>query len=170
MEEISVIDTLALFETNAKERQSFIDKLLDNLDYGYADPLKVHLQIKAIEDIIKQLTSLDEKTNKNVDAAKRYRSHLLEAANKYGKNFELFNAEFSIKETGSKYDYSQCGDHELLQWQKEYEAMKARIDERQNMLKTLPTEGIQKVDSNGEVYTVYPPAKSSTTSVSVKLK
>lgn len=161
---------LAAFETTKEQRKSFVNDLLNSIDSGSVDPLRVHLHLKAIEDIIKQLTSLDEKTNKNVEAAKKYRAHLLGAAEKYGNKFQLFNTEFAIKETGSKYDYSQCGDHELLMWQKELDALKARIDERQNMLKTLPAAGLQKVDNNGEVFTIYPPSKSSTTSVTVTLK
>lgn len=168
--ELTTTSILALFETSKEQRQSFINDLLGRIDSGAADPLKVHLQIKCIEDIVKQLTSLDEKTNKNIEAARRYRAHLLDAAERYGKKFELFNAEFAVKETGSKYDYSRCNDNELLDLYKQQEWLKAKIKAKEDLLKTLPAAGLTKVDDSGEVYTIYPPSKSSTTSVTVTLK
>lgn len=161
---------LAAFETTKEQRKSFVNDLLNSIDSGSVDPLRVHLHLKAIEDIIKQLTSLDEKTNKNAEAAKKYRAHLLGAAEKYGNKFQLFNAEFAIKETGSKYDFSQCNDNELSELHNQQEALTDKIKEREKFLKSVPVQGMDHVDSNGEVLTLYPPSKSSTTSIVVTLK
>ncbi len=170
MEQLPVKSILALFETTKDQRSLFIKSLLESIDNGEAEPLKVHLQLKAIEDIISQLTCLDEKKNKNVDFAKKYRKALLESAEKYGKKFELFNAEFSVKETGSRYDFSKCNDNDLLELYKQQEELKSKIKAKEDFLKTLPTEGLVKVDNQGEVYSIYPPSKSSTTSVTVTLR
>ena len=169
METLTTTNILSLFETTKEQRKSFVDDLVARLQEGEGDPLKVQLQIKSMEDIITQLTSTDEKKNKNIAAAVSYRGMLLQAAEKYGKKFELHNAEFSIKEVGTAYDWSKCGDTELADLLAEQEAIKDKIKKKQDFLKTVPVSGLAIVIDD-EMVTVYPPAKSSTTSVSVTLK
>lgn len=149
---------VALFETTKSERQSFVLNIVDALET--TDPLKVHLQVKCMEDVIKQL-----------NANTVYKRSILEAAEKLGKTFEINAAKFEIKETGVKYDYSQCNDDEMATLLKEQEELTAKIKAREAFLKTVPPKGMAVVmEGTGEVLTVYPPAKSSTTSVAVTLK
>ena len=171
MNQLSTTSILALFETSKEQRNSFVTDLVERIKEGEVNPLKVHIQVKAMEDIITQLTSTDEKKNKNIASALTYRSFLLDAAEKNGKKFQMFNAEFKIGETGTKYDYSKCGDDDLIAMLAEMEILKSKIDERQSLLKTLPAAGIDMVmQTTGEVVKTYPPSKTSTTSVSVSLK
>ena len=169
MQTLSTTNILGLFETNKEQRKSFVDDLVSRLQDGQADPLKVHLQIKAMEEIITQLTSTDEKKNKNITAAISYKTMLMEAAAKHGKKFELHNAEFSIKEVGTVYDWSNCGDTELVELLADQEAVKEKIKKKQDFLKTVPVSGLD-IRIGEELVTVYPPAKSSTTSIAVSLK
>lgn len=171
-QQLSTAGILALFETNKEQRQHFVTDLVNRLDNGEIDPLTIHLQVKAMEDIIFQLTSTDEKKNKSFEAAKKYRSFLLEAAQKYSaKSFEFSNAKFEIKETGTKYDYSQCNDpvlSELITKQNEIDEL---VKNRQKLLQTAPVKGLNLlIEDTGETVTVYPPSKSSTTSIAVTLK
>lgn len=173
MEHIQLTATsiLALFETNAIERVSFVEKTVEAIESGEVSVLKIHLQIKAMEDIITSLTSLDEKKNKNVLFAKRYRKELLNEADTYGKKFDLFNAKFSVGETGTKYDYSICGDDKLINLLSELDQLKAKVDARQKFLQNIPEKGITELDEEtGEAITIYRPKKTSTTAVSVSLK
>ena len=49
--------------------------------------------------------------------------------------------------------------------------LKEKIKAKQDFLKTVPISGLSiLVESTGEMVTVYPPSKSSTTAVSVSLK
>jgi len=169
--DITPTKALGLFQTTKEQRNSFCENVLSKIDDGEIDPLKVHVQIKSMEEIINSLTSLNEKTNKNIDFAKRYRAALLDAAKNHGKKFEIFGAKFEEKETGSNFDYSLCNDPELVLLYAQSEEIDKKIKAKETMLKTLPIEGIPIVnEETGETYLIYPPAKSSTTSIAVSLK
>lgn len=170
---LSPVKKLALFQTTKDERILFISNLMDEIEAGKIDPLKVHVQFKCIEDILYQLTTLDEKKNKDAFMiAKKYRAALQEAAETYGqKKFGYMNSQIEIKETGVKYDYSKCEDLELVELLKQQEILDKKVKARQDLLKTVPEKGmIFTNEESGETYTIYPPAKSSTTSIAVSLK
>lgn len=170
-EQLTTSSILSLFETTKGQRKSFIEDIVERLRSGEADPLKVHLQVKAMEEIITGLTSTDEKKNKNFTVAIDYKNMLLQAAEKYGKKFQLHNAEFSVKEVGTSYDWTKCEDNELADLLSQQEAIKEKIKAKQDFLKTVPLEGLLITsEATGETFKVYPPAKSSTTSVAVSLK
>lgn len=157
--ELTTASILALFETNKEQRQSFALALIDEIESGNVDPLKIHLQVKCMEDIIKLLNSNTV-----------YKNLVLAAAEKYGeKSFTYQNAKVEIKETGVKYDYSQCSDPVFLQAEQEFLKAAEVLKARETFLKTVPPKGMElKIDD--EVVTVYPPSKLSTTSVAVTLK
>lgn len=156
--ELTAVGVLSLLETTKEQRESFVRSIVSALDEGTADPLKVHLQVKNTEDLIKQITS-DEK----------YREFLLNEASKYGKSFEQYNAKFHLKETGTRYDYSVCGDSEMMQLQEEADKLAEKIKARQKFLQNLPASGLEILQGD-ELITIYPPIKTSTTSVTVTLK
>lgn len=133
--ELSSADSiLALFETNKEQRLSFVNDILYQLDNGQIDPLKIHLQVKAMEEIISRLT--DRKTYPAT--ATRYVDCLLTAAQLHGKAFTYQHAKFTTRETGTVYDFSNCGDSKLNDLQARFDALKADLDARKNFLKTLP--------------------------------
>lgn len=159
--ELTTTSLLALFETNKEQRQSFALQVIDAMREGQADPLKVHLQVKCMEDIIKQL-----------NANKLYQDEILNAASTYGqKSFEYNNSKVEIKETGVKYDFSQCGDLDLQLLYEEQAIIDAKVKAREAMLKTVPQSGMTLlVEETGEAITVYPPSKQSKTGVAITLK
>lgn len=159
-QEITTTGILSLFETTKEERLSFCNDLIEKIDNGEADALKIHLQIKSAEDMIKRL-------NEN----SIYKKHLLDAAEKMGgKSFDFHNAKFEIKEVGVKYDYSQCNDPELSEMSAQLTDLEAKVKARQKFLQMIPLAGMAIITNDGEAVTVYPPSKSSTTSVAVTLK
>jgi hypothetical protein len=150
---------LSLYEMTKTERGEFVTRLVEKLDTGEADPLQVHKQVKCMEDLIKQITA-----NEN------YRKHLLDEAGKYGKSFELNGAKYQVKEAGTKYDYSQCNDPELYAMQQQLDELTEKVKNRQKFLQLAPLEGIEVLeDQTGEVYRIYPPSKSSTSTLSITL-
>lgn len=171
--ELSTTSILSLFETTKEQRQDFISRVVMSVEAGEVDPLKIHLQIKCMEKIIEGITSTDEKKNKeSAPLAKRYKKALVEAAEKYGaKEFEFMNSKIKIGETGTKYDYSQCGDPELAEWTNRANELATKIKARQELLQNTPVKGMTIVNAEtGEANTVYPPSKSSSTNVIVTLK
>lgn len=157
--EMTTTSILSLFETNKEQRQSFASGIINALEQGEVDPLKVHLQVKCMEDIIKLLNSNST-----------YKFYVLDAAEKHGqKSFEYMNSKVEIKEMGTKYDYSQCSDPVYNQLDQMACSAADELKKRQEFLKTVPAKGMElKIED--EVVTVYPPSKSSTTSVAITLK
>ena len=142
-----------------KSRTELANSIIEQIEGGELNPLKVHLQVKAIEDFTKKI--LDNKT---------YKDCLIAEADKNGRKFDFFGAEFMQKEAGTKYEYSQCGDSKIIELLAQQETLKAEIKKREDFLKMLPIEGVDTVTDEGEVITIYPPSKSSTTTVQVTFK
>lgn len=160
MLDLRATDIVALFETSKQQRQTFVTMVIDSLTNGDVDPLKLHLQVKCMEDIIAALKE---------DAT--YKEQVLDAAQANGKSFEYQNAKIEIREVGTKYDYSKCDDPTYNELAQQNEATKAALKARETVLKAIPITGMVITDeATGETNKVYPPAKSSTTSVVVTLK
>ena len=154
---IATTTDLSLFETTKAQRQDFAQSVINSLKEGLTDPLKVHLQVKCLEDIVKQLTTHPE-----------YKDLTLEEASKHGKSFELHNAKFEIKEAGVKYDYSNCGDPVYNELAQKMAELEKEIKDRQAFLKAVkPGTEILVED---EIVVLYPPIKTSTTSITLNLK
>ena len=154
---IATVTDLSLFETTKAERQDFAQSVVNGLKEGLSDPLKVHLQVKCMEDLIKQITSHPE-----------YKDLTLDEAAKYGKSFEMHNAKFEVKEMGVKYDYSACGDPVYNELSEKMAELEKELKDRQAFLKAVkPGTEILVED---EVVVLYPPVKTSTTSITVNLK
>lgn len=159
MDNISASSIVALFETSKKERESFVFQVISNALDGNVDIMKLHKQVKAMEEIVKEITS-----------DKAYRKALLEQAMLHGKSFSFLGDEWTVKETGVQYDYDNCNDPLVAQMHQELEQLQQEIKSRESWLKALPAEGMVIVDEEtGETYKVYPPLKKSTTSVTIKL-
>ena len=148
---------LSLFETTKSERQDFAQSVVNNLKDGLSDPLKVHLQVKCMEDLIKQITSHPD-----------YKDLTLDEATKYGKSFEMHNAKFEVKEMGVKYDYSNCGDPIYNRLAEELAELEKKVKDRQAFLKAVQPGTELLIED--EVIVLYPPIKTSTTSITVNLK
>lgn len=146
--------------TNKEERTQVVREIFQELLEGRINPMELHIRMKCIEEVVKQLTSMPA-----------YKAIVLDDAEKHGKSFQYHNAKVDIREVGVKYDYSVCGSAELDTMYRQQELTAAEIKELETYHKGLPSSGIQVLNpSTGEVETHYPPAKTSTTSVAVTLK
>lgn len=152
------LQVLSLFDLNKEQRAELVQQTINRISEGELSPLKAHLQVKAMEDIIAAITK-DE----------RYRDMLLDEAAKYGKSFDFGIGKFSTKETGVRYAYDQCNDPILAELTAQNDELLEKIKSRQKFLQTVPLEGMD-IRVGDELVTVYPPSKSSTTSVTVTLK
>ena len=146
--------------TTKEERTQVVREIFQELLEGRINPMELHIRMKCLEEVVKQLTSMPA-----------YKAIVLDDAEKHGKSFQYHNAKVDIREVGVKYDYSQCGSAELDTMYRQQELIAAEIKELETYHKGLPSSGIQVLNpSTGEVETHYPPAKTSTTSVAVTLK
>lgn len=156
MEQMTTTAIFSLLETTKEQRASFVNKVIENLQDGNVSPLHLHMQVKCMEQLLSDLKDRPE-----------YKEMLLEEAQKNGKKFEMHNAEFQIKEAGTKWDYSKCGDTEYMDMIIEKVKLDAKVKAREKMLQSLPESGMANPD-NGDM--LYRPVKTSTTIVQVTLK
>jgi hypothetical protein len=77
----------------------------------------------------------------------------------------LSGTRIELAEVGVKYDYSICNDDILKSLVEEQERIELMIKERQTFLKTIPISGLDIVTINGELVTIYPPSRSSSSSI-----
>jgi len=154
--ELSTTGILSLLQTNKEQRQSFANDLIQRIENGEIDPILVHLQLKCMEQVVE--TAIGHE---------KYKSLLLEEATKHGKTFEKYNGTFSIREVGTKYDYSKCEDAKYNDMIAEKEALDKEIKERAKFLQNIPEGGIADPENGNMIYRA---TKSSTTSVTVTIK
>lgn len=157
---IPATSIVALFDTDKEQRKSFADSIVNEIMEGNKNALDIHVQLKMIESLLKDINDRPE-----------YKTALLEEAQKHGKSFTFHSAKVEVKEVGTKYDYSQCNDHELVMLENIAKEWTDKVKARQELLKKVPVEGLKQLDeATGEIYYSYPPSKSSTTSVAVTLR
>ena len=138
------------------KEQSFA--LLKDLDEGHISPLQLASQLKFVEDII---TNVKEELRQRVCAEQ----------SKYGKERMTYKgAAFDIKEAGVKYDYSHCDDTIWNDLKQQSDALNDQMKEREAFLKTLKERFTYIDESTGEIITLYPPQKKSTTTYSITWK
>ena len=128
------------------------DMLIDQIDSGEINPIDVALQLKVLEEFVK-------------DAREKLNNYTIEELRKYptGRT-SIFDTRIEIAETGIKYDYSQD-----LVWQKlkqDNEMTSIALKFREDILKKIPA-GSQLVDENGEAS--IGPSKTSSTSYKITL-
>jgi len=78
------------------------------------------------------------------------------------------NAKFSLRELGGKWDYSQTQDQILFDLEKQQEAIKALISDRQKMLKLIPVGGMADPETGNMIFKAAAPATSTTVVVTLK--
>ena len=143
------------------QQADMAESIINQIEEGEVNPLSIQIGLSAIENVIK-----------TVKASDTYKNSTLTEAEKYGqKSFDLYGASLQIKEVGVKYDFTSCGDPAWNEMNQELEDLKAKMKEREDFLKRTPKDGQTCLDEQtGEVYKIYPPLKTSTTSVTTTFK
>ena len=135
----------------------FSDGVIESVQGGEINPLTVLVQLKAMEKATERIL-------------KEIRPNLLtEAAKHPGNEFEYMGNKITKAEHGTKYDYSACGDPVLNDLLQDQAIIAAKIKTRQDRLKAQTTPETIITD-NGEVITLMPPTKKSTSGLNVSIK
>jgi hypothetical protein len=146
--------------TTKEERTQVVHEIFQELLNGRINPMELHIRMKCLEEVVKQLTSMPA-----------YKAIVLDDAEKHGKSFQYHNAKVDIREVGVKYDYTGCNSSELESFYDARNVIDEKIKQLETYHKGVPSSGLTVVlEATGEVETHYPPAKTSTTSVAVTLK
>ena len=88
-------------------------------------------------------------------------------AESYGeKKFKTYGGEVSLIEAGQKYDYSQCNYQKYFDAVAELEKAKEAVKECETLLKSIKGS-MNIVTEDGEAVTIYPPIKTSTSTLKI---
>lgn len=77
--------------------------------------------------------------------------------------------KFTLAEVGTAYDFSQCNDPELIEFEELAKFWADKVKERKDFLKTVSVAGLDIITKEGEVIKIYPPSRSSKSSFKVSL-
>lgn len=154
----NAMGVVRLFPSTQTQIDVFSDNIIQSVQNGEASPLETLVLLKALEKASERIM-------------KEIRENVITAAEKYPeRTFEFAGASIEKGEVGVKYDYATCGDPVYEQRQSIMDAAKTLVDERTAFLRTLK-EPITIVDEgSGEIVTIRPPQKTSTTSVKVTIR
>ena len=132
--------------------------LLHDIDEGHMHPLQVAAQFKFMEDIISNVKE-------------ELRQRVVAEQTKHGKEVMSYQgASFDIREAGIKYDYSQCQCSIWNDLDSQIQNLIEQRKEREAFLKTLKQSLLYIDESTGEMITLYPAQRKSTTTYSISWK
>lgn len=154
----SAMGVVRLFPSTQTQIDVFSDNIIESVKNGEASPLETLVLLKALEKASERII-------------KEIRENIITAAEKYPeKSFEFAGAMLEKGEVGVKYDYATCGDPVYEQRQSILDAAKTLVDERTAFLRALKQPITIIDEGSGEVITIRPPEKKSTTSVKVTIR
>lgn len=135
-----------------------IQHLTKGVEDGLINPLELLTKIRATEKVLDGVLT-------------NIRDLMVTEALKYGKDPIIVNGvEMKVQEAGTKYDYSKCNhpEYNILVNQKNH--ISDQMKDLEAILKANKTSWEHVDTSTGETFTIYPPTKTSTTTVICKIK
>lgn len=152
------VSALRMLATTQTEIDRFSDGLIRSVKDGEVNPLEILVMLRAFDKVSKRvLSEIDE--------------NYLKEADKYPeKKFELFGASIEKAEVGTSYDYTVCCDPIFEERESTMNAAKTLLDERKEFLKALKEPMTMIHEPTGEVITIRPPAKKSTSGLKVTIR
>ena len=147
--------------TTKSEQESLASYFVKNVLNGEISAIEAVVQMKSINDTI----SLFLKNNE-------VRKSAIRELDRYGKGEtpSYKGATIQIKETSVKYDFEGCNDPV---WDKLNNAKKdidEKIKNRESYLKLINGSKTEIDEETGEIYTIYSPSRSSSTSYAITFK
>jgi hypothetical protein len=151
------VSLLRLGASTKHQIQSLVKGVIEGVDNGDISALETFLLLKAWEDVGEEIK-------------KAVRSKAVSEASQYQGKLTLYGNEIETFEAGTKYDYSKCGD---TIWERLNADANTAIEKRKSreaLLRSLK-EPETVIDAfTGEIVTINPPPKTSTTTVKITIK
>ena len=154
-QQFSVTSLVAAFPETKEQISVFVDKMVQSALDGYVSPLQTEAQLACMEKVVKEIRG----NNDFKEAV------LNEASKENAKSFSAYNAQFQIKEVGSKWHYEDCNHSELNRISAQINELTESKKAIEKMLQLKKTSFIFIDPITGEEMEVNPPYKTSTTSV-----
>lgn len=135
----------------------YVEQVVKSIQDGEQNPLDVHLSRVKMGKILKEI-------NDNPDI----QDAVMKEFEKYGeRTVEYKGALLQQQESGVKYDFSGCGDPVMDEYIRQLDDLKLKMKEREKFLKNIPVSGIVDPETGSFIY---PPSKSSKTTIKTTLK
>jgi len=151
------ISALRLMPSKTSEIASFSKGVIESVQSGHTDPIEVLVMLRSFAKASELI----------LDCIK---PNLSAETDKYSeKTIEAFGAKIEKAEVGTKYDFSKCGDPTFERLEVDFNKAKSDLDERKEFLKTIKVPTPIGDTVTGELVTVYPPIKTSTSGYKVTL-
>lgn len=136
----------------------FSDGVIQSVQAGEVNPLAVLVQIRAMEKAFERVL-------------KEIKDNIMTEAGKYPeKEFEYNGNKITKAEHGTTYDYKNCGDPVYEQRLKIVEEASKQLKERAEFLKAVKEPFSLLDEGTGEVVTITPPTKKSTSGLNVSIR
>lgn len=140
----------------ARKATAFVDKVLES-----GDPLQLAENLTAIKQFIKGVEDDNRLNDYTVTELQKYEK---------GKRTLPSGTKLETVEAGTSYDFDVCNDPELPRLEQAAKEAAKAVTQRKEFLKRVQPEGMDTVDKQtGEFVKIYPPVKTSTTTVKVTL-
>jgi hypothetical protein len=151
-------ELLTLMASTNTQVDVFSDGVIQSVQAGEINPLTVLVQLRAMEKASGRIL-------------KEIHENIMREADKYpGNDFEFMGNKIIKAEHGTKYDYSNCGDPVYNQRLNIAKQANEQLKERETFLKAVKAPFSLLDEGTGEVATITPPTKKSTSGVNVSLK
>lgn len=147
---------IATERINTETIRAFADGILTALDQGEMTAMDVALRFKFFEDLI--AATKDKLRPMVVDELMNY--HV-------GEDIVKHNGQFKLKEAGVRYDFSNCNDPEWRRLTEVITNFTNGLKEREKFLRTITKPTTIVDEQTGEVVTINPPIKTSTTTYAI---
>lgn len=156
---IELDDAIMTASLTKAKSQEISTRITSAVEQGNQSPLEVYSRLKFAEQTIKSC----------LDGVKPF---AIEEVSKYNKGEKItsLGAELKQKEVGTKYDYSVCNHAEYNDLALEAAKISEKMKDIEETLKTVKEPYTVVNEDTGEITKIYPPLKTSTTSIEVTIK
>lgn len=146
---------LSNWQPSKSEIERVANEMVQGIIDGNAETDKALLTIRAIRVAMES-------------AEDKIKDQVIDELHRRGKEgFDVYGAKVNLKELGVKYDFENCKDPEWLIFNIQIKKLTELRKEREVFLKSL-TKSMTIVDEDtGEVLTINPPIRQSTTSYTI---
>jgi hypothetical protein len=154
----TAIGAARMLPTTQTQVDIFSDQIIESVRQGEANPIEVLILMKAFERAQKRI--LEEIRENYVNEASKYPE----------SSFEFNGTKIEKAELGTMYNYAVCNDTVLERLEVDFDTAKEKLDERKKFLQALKQPLTVVDELTGEVVTINPPVKKSTSGLKVFIK
>jgi hypothetical protein len=154
---MKAIEAFQHLPTTREQIETFSEQLIRGLESGDIEPLKFKVFLNGLDKVFANVKPLLDKMARD-------------EAELHGKSFDYMGAKVELREAGTRYDYSGCG---FPKWERANAELKAKQEEvkvHEKFLQSLQGPIVIADEDTGEIITIYPPVKKSTSTIQITMK